>query len=137
MQNSKKEIKKPMPKWMRMVLRRRVFVITLVVIQVALVIMMFLSVGTNYSVFGPLMSIISYVVAVYILGAEDKPAYKLTWVVVILAFPFFGGVFYLMLRSQKSTKTFERKFAELEEKTMPLLVRSEETEEELKNYDKD
>lgn len=123
------------PKWMRLVLRRRVFVIGLLLLQLALIVMMFLRAGTVFSLFAPLMSFISYIAAIYILGTEDKPAYKLTWAVLILAFPFFGGMFYLMLRLQGRTKKFENAFSETEEKTMPYLKRNENIEERLKSFD--
>ena len=127
---------KTRPKWMRIVFRRRVFVILLLVLQVFLIVLMFLSAGTNYSVFAPVMSIISYVVAVFILGAEDKPAYKLTWVVLILAFPFFGGMFYLIIRNQWTAKSFDKKFKTAEEQSRGLLVCGDESLEKIKEFDR-
>lgn len=131
-----KKATKQKPKWVRIVFRRRVGVIALILLQLALIVMTFLSAGTKYSLFDPIMSLISYIVVIYILGIEDKPAYKLTWVVLILAFPFFGGVFYLMFKSQQSTKRFGRKFENIEEKSLPLLIRNEETERELEKFDR-
>lgn len=123
------------PKWVRMVLRRRFLVITLLLLQIWLIVMMFLSVGTNYSVFAPTMSLLSYIVVIYILGIEDKPSYKLTWVVLILAVPFFGGLFYLMLRFQGGRKTFRKKIETIEKETNSLFIRNAESEEKLKNFD--
>ncbi len=123
------------PKWMRMVLRRRVFVIALLLLQLFLIALMFLRAGTSFSLFAPIMSIISYIVAIYILGIEDKPAYKLTWMVLILAFPFFGGVLYLAMQFQGKANKTEKAFSDIEEKTMPLLAKDIKTEEKLKAFD--
>jgi len=126
---------KTRPKWVRIVFRRRVFVIFLLVLQVLLIVLMFLSAGTNYSVFAPVMSIISYGAAIFILGAEDKPAYKLTWVVLILAFPFFGGMFYLIIRNQWTAKSFDKKFKTAEKQCEELLFCDEGIKERLKEFD--
>lgn len=134
---SKNEAVHTKPKWMRMVFRRRVFVILLMLLQIALIVQMFLSAGTKYSVFAPLMSFVSYVVSIFILGAEDKPAYKLTWVVLILAFPFFGGVSYLLIRNQWFAKSFNKKFKEIESRSELLLIPDEKVEKKLSKYDKD
>lgn len=134
---SEKRVLGVKPKWVRIVFRRRVLVILLLALQLFLIVMMFLSAGTNYSVFAPIMSIISYVVAVFILGAEDKPAYKLTWVVLILAFPFFGGISYLIIRNQWTTKRFEKRFNLAEKQSGDLLLCDDELKEKLKNFDKD
>jgi len=123
------------PKWMRIVFRRRVLVIGLLILQLALIVMTFFSAGTKYSLFAPIMSVISYGVVLYILGAEDKPAYKLTWVVLILAFPFFGGVFYLMFNKQWSAKKMEKRFNESDDKFSHFLVRDDKVERDLYEFD--
>ncbi len=38
---------------------------------------------------------LSVVMVVWLVRKEDNPAYKTAWIVVILSFPLFGGVFYL------------------------------------------
>ena len=124
------------PKWMRIVFRRRVFVISMLLFQIFLIVMMFLSAGTRYSVFAPLLSIISYGVAIFILGAEDKPAYKLTWVVLILAVPFFGGISYLIIRNQWTTKSFGKRLELVEKERQKLLTSDEGLMEKVKEFDK-
>ena len=42
------------------------------------------------------LEIISLVVVIWLVNKRDNPSYKLAWVIVVLAFPLLGGVFYLM-----------------------------------------
>lgn len=36
-----------------------------------------------------------------LVSKVEKPAYKLAWIIPILIFPIFGGLFYLMVRQQE------------------------------------
>lgn len=39
---------------------------------------------------------LSIAMVVWLMRKEDNPAYKTAWIVMILAFPLFGGIFYLL-----------------------------------------
>lgn len=38
---------------------------------------------------------LSVIMVIWLMRKEDNPAYKTAWIVVILVFPLFGGIFYL------------------------------------------
>ena len=40
--------------------------------------------------------IISAVMVIWLIRKYDNPAYKIPWIVLILLFPIFGGLFYLL-----------------------------------------
>ena len=42
-----------------------------------------------------IFNMISVVMVVWLVRKEDNPAYKTAWIVIILTFPLFGGIFYL------------------------------------------
>lgn len=81
----------------------------LLVIQVAFLIVMTLELGEYYAYVQALCSVISVLVVIYIVNKPDNPAYKLAWVVPILLFPIFGGIFYLVIAGNRSSKGFVRK----------------------------
>lgn len=39
---------------------------------------------------------LSVIIVVWIVRKYDNPSYKIPWIIMILAFPLFGGVFYLL-----------------------------------------
>ena len=41
------------------------------------------------------LTVISLLITIYILAKNENSAYKLSWLVIILSFPIFGGVLYL------------------------------------------
>lgn len=52
--------------------------------------------------------LISLLVVLKILNKDDNPAYKLAWTIPILLFPVFGGLFYLLLGGNRSTRLFKQ-----------------------------
>lgn len=42
------------------------------------------------------LEIISLAAVIWLVNKKDNPSYKIAWVIVVLAFPLLGGVFYLM-----------------------------------------
>lgn len=38
---------------------------------------------------------ISWIMVIWLIRKEDNPAYKIPWIIMILLFPLFGGIFYL------------------------------------------
>ena len=57
----------------------------------------------RFTFLSPLLEIISAAAVLYIVSRQDTAAYKLTWAVLILIAPVFGGLFYLLYRLQAST----------------------------------
>ncbi len=52
---------------------------------------------------------LSVIIVIYLIYKEENPIYKLTWIVPILIFPLFGGIFYLFYRQQNfSAKVLKR-----------------------------
>jgi len=56
---------------------------------------------------------LSVVVCIYILNKKEKSAYKLTWIFLILLFPFFGGLVYIFFHTQASPRKLKRQTADV------------------------
>lgn len=57
-------------------------------------------------------SIVMSLLAVFaILTSRSNPAYKIAWIILIMAFPIFGGPFYLMYGSSKLSRHTKKKMA--------------------------
>jgi cardiolipin synthase A/B len=44
--------------------------------------------------------IISIIIVIYLIAKEENPYYKISWIIPILVFPLFGGLFYLFYRQR-------------------------------------
>ncbi len=101
-------------KWFRALFRRRMFVALILLIQLAIFLILLYS-GSIYSkALSLLFSAISLGVSLHIVIRKDKSGYKLTWVFIILLFPVFGGLFYLLIHVQSSNKRFTKKLDKIE-----------------------
>jgi cardiolipin synthase len=70
-------------------------------------------------------------VCFHILNKKEKSAYKLTWIFLILLFPIFGGIVYLIFHTQSSpvklkrdilkTHTEYQQYFHLPESALPVL----------------
>jgi len=53
---------------------------------------------------------LSIVMAFFIIGNRTNPSYKITWLIVILAIPLFGGILYLILGNKKMSNKKQTKY---------------------------
>ncbi len=60
------------------------------------------------------LTVISILVVVLIVNQKKNPAFKLTWTLLILTFPVFGGLMYLAAAFQGSGFRFRRRMREAE-----------------------
>lgn len=108
-------------KWFRALFRRRVLVIFLLLLQILLIAYLIMS-GSNYLWVNITLTIISLLVALHIVAKNDKGAYKLTWVFLILLFPLFGGLFYLVFKFQSSTRKFSKQLELIDDNSKELFL---------------
>jgi len=108
--------------WIRVVFRRRVLIITLIFVQ--LVFILFVIAGTHYAFryVDFMLRAFSVIVCVYILNKKENPAYKLTWVFLILLFPLFGGAVYVFFHTQSSPRKLKRQMEKANQRYRPLFL---------------
>ena len=106
--------------WFRRLLERRILVILLLLGQLVFLIGLIQSSSQTYRVINWILTAVSIGVALYIISKKDKGAYKLTWIMLILIFPLFGGLLYLIFNFQTSTRRFSASIEKAEKKAAPL-----------------
>jgi cardiolipin synthase len=55
-----------------------------------------------------ILFILSLLVCIHVLNKHEKAGYKQTWIFLILIFPFFGGILYILFRSWSNPKKLKR-----------------------------
>ncbi len=98
--------------------RAFLFGIAILVQLVALTVMLY-RFQRYFVLFYGLSTFISLVVVILIANGRSKPGYKIAWIIPILLFPIFGGLFYLMFggsrlgaRTRKKMNSITAKAAE-------------------------
>lgn len=108
-------------KWIGTLLRRRFFIVLLLLAQIFLLGYSLVSGSMTSTVISSALWLVSVLVCLYIIVArKGKDAYKLIWVFLILLFPVFGGLFYLLFNFQTVSRRFPKKINALAEKAAPL-----------------
>ncbi len=102
-------------KWVRSLFSRRIFVVLLLILQAAALFALIRSGIRRYTFLAPLLELTSAFAVLYIISRQDTAGYKLTWAILILIFPVFGGLFYLLYRLQSSTERLARPLMPLSE----------------------
>ena len=107
-------------KWFRKLFRRRMLIALLIILQAAFLLYAVISGSKISRNIGRILTLISVFVVLYIVSKRDKGAYKTLWVFLILAFPVFGGLLYLLVHFQSTTKKMRKDIANAQEKALPL-----------------
>jgi cardiolipin synthase len=80
---------------------------------------------------GIILSLISIFVSLYIVGKKEKPAYKLIWIFLILTFPVFGGIMYILFYTQSNPRKLRKHINKTLEDTAAFFLLPEQVLPEL------
>lgn len=76
-------------------------------------------------------TVLSVIAVLKVLTGRSNPAYKIAWIIPIMLFPIFGGLVYLLLGRNKSSRRTKLKMHEIQEITTDLLGQNETVIEEI------
>lgn len=78
----------------------------LLILQLFAIAASLLRISDYFVYFNIFLRLISGATVIIIINRHSNPSYKLAWVVPILLFPLFGGLFYLFITGQMHTKYY-------------------------------
>lgn len=101
----------------------RMFIVSLsLLIQIVFMIFVIVRFSDIFFYIYLLLFIISLAVVLYILNNNRiNPAYKLAWIIPILLFPVFGGIFYLAIGIGSVNRKFREKLLFIDRHTREML----------------
>ncbi len=91
------------------------------ILQIGIIIMIAMLLDEYFIPFYVMALIAGYLLVIYIISSRVNPAYKISWITMILAVPIFGPAFYLFYGGMRIPKVIRIKKARIEEKTYKLL----------------
>lgn len=95
---------------------RRVFILLLIFLQIGLTVMLLLR-WSQMKWIADAFNLFSLVTALHLLLRNDKSAFKLSLIFLILLFPLVGGVFYWIFHSQTNSGGLRKRLFAIEKKT--------------------
>ena len=93
----------------RLAYNRIVMTVILILVQIIWFLFVMLRLARYASWISTAFTILSVVMALYIIGKDDNSAYKVGWIVLILVLPLLGGLLYLFLGDKKPSRRMRRK----------------------------
>ena len=90
--------------WFRALPLRRVQVLFLLILQLCFLFFIFQNESFIAQVLRSVVHIISGFLVLYIISKKDKGANKVIWIFLILLFPLFGSLLYILYNFQASTR---------------------------------
>lgn len=101
-----------------------------ILLQLGILLVMMLRFSQYFIPFYWCMVILSIVVVVRIISGTSNSAYKIGWIVLIFAFPVFGGVIYLLSRGDRFTPKMRKRLRGMEQ-TMERSLRQDQSAAEV------
>lgn len=96
-------------------LTRRTLIVLLLLIQIGLLAVMFTG-AIQRRVISVFFNLLSIVTALHMLTRNEKSAFKISIIFLLLLFPLFGGVIYWILHYQTKRIGFRRRLSGIEER---------------------
>ena len=118
-------------KIIRLLLSRRALVILLLILQAwfAGYVIWHAGIRNNLAAMG--LTLLSFVVVLYIVNRSDRESFKLSWVIFVLAVPLFGGALYFMFRIQSAARRRRKAMQQSHNLARAALVQDESVRREL------
>lgn len=79
----------------------------------------------------PLMFVISCSVVLWLVNKDETPAYKISWIILILVFPVFGGLLYLLIGNKKPSRVIRKKLQPVLDEIEPVMKMSQDVAYEM------
>lgn len=112
---------------------RVVLVVLALVAQVSILVVVIMKFSNYYALFDSIFTLISIFAVIYILNSNSDPSYKIAWIIPIMLFPIFGGLFYLMVGGTGLSSSMKDKMSVISNKLKECLKQDQKTVSMLKN----
>ena len=121
-------------KILRLIFSKYFLSVLLLLIQIAALVLIAIIFNDFFPLVNIAVRILGVIVFVIIVNRKQSPEYKLPWIFLVLAFPVFGLLCFIMFGNQRLRPTESRVIHLTEERLNPYFEKSEEEQKELENY---
>jgi cardiolipin synthase len=102
------------------VFRRRAFVILTLLLQIGFLIVLIIGSSMYFQYISWILNVLSIFVSIHVLNKKEKAAYKLTWIFLIMTFPIFGGLMYIIFYFQSNPRKLKRLIRRTQDQSGPF-----------------
>lgn len=120
-----------MKKLLNLMFHRVVLTGAAIAVQVAALIIMIDRFSSYFSVFYGITAAASISAVLAIANGRGNSGYKIAWIILIMAFPIFGGLFYLMFGGNRMSRFLRTRMDSMQQQLVATLKPNEELLAEL------
>lgn len=126
-----------MKRFRKVLSRRATLVFFAIAAQLVVLIAVLNIFADSFYIFYAVSIVLSVAVVIWILNDTSNPAYKLAWIIPILVFPIFGGLFYIFFGKTRLNRSVKRRMVESAGSIVSPEDRSEHNIQKLEALDAD
>lgn len=126
-----------MKKLIQFLFQRVVFVALGLILQVFVLIMMIWKFHEYFVYFYIICIVLSFIALLYLINCRSNPGYKIAWMIPILLFPIFGGLFYILFGGNRLSKRQQKKMSSVQNKLEEQLNQDENIMKQLNQENSD
>ncbi|MCD8145207.1 MAG: cardiolipin synthase [Oscillospiraceae bacterium] len=106
-----------------------------VLIQVVWIVLLFVRLNKYSATLSLASGLLAFLLAVRISGKRENSAFKLSWIILIMAFPILGSSLYLMFGRSDTSRSMRKRFAAIDEKLRPFQQQDPEPMQAIEKQD--
>lgn len=123
----KKEVPRKAKKGLfRIIFSRTGIILLLILLQFGLVVGLPYYLGEYMNYIYNVLIILRVVIIIYLINSEGNPAFKMTWMLFVIALPVVGTIFYIYVKVQPGMNFIKERYAELKIETAPYMKQKKE-----------
>lgn len=103
-------------KFFNLLFHRTFFIAVAILIQIVVLVTVIWRFNNQFVYFYMFTSLLSAAVVLHIISKNSNPSYKIAWIVPIMLFPIFGGLFYVLFGSNKMSRNIKKKMNKIKDK---------------------
>lgn len=115
---------------------RAIFVGVSLLLQVGWLLMMILELNTYSTYISMFTSLLTSLVVLRLYSKHTNSAYKMPWIMVMMALPVMGLSLYLLTEVAVTPRSIHKRVRSIQERTKPFLNQQEEPQHRLEQMDK-
>lgn len=115
---------------------RMLTVLPAILIQIVWLYMIFSWFSPYAALIQSILSIMAFILVLYIVSNRDDGAYKVFWLIIILSMPVLGALLYILFGNKKTARRLERRLKNVRQDIEEYLLYDEAVEKELENTNK-
>lgn len=120
----------------RIFVARLAIIIALILVQIFVLFIIY-GIARNYVLYWRTSALLlTAFVVLYLINKPENPAYKLAWVVLVMAVPLVGGVLYVMLSGNRTRMKFIEEAKTSHVDIFKYMPKDEGVQQEIKNISK-